>query len=177
MTSAHVQKPEKVTVSLPTHSAPCRVQLHVALKMKAELLSLGEAVHWPTSWFSINPFHSTSYIFHSGKPYAIHTKHNFTTDGQQQSKWLKSLTLKQYTFYFASTAEKPEPSFEQKQLYWFGMKRRLKLFWHSCTKGESQSSQDLKMFPSFLSIAVCERELREPLMLMITEELSLLRFP
>ena len=132
------------------------------------------------AWFSTNPFHSTSYIFHLGKSYAIPIKLNFTTDSdeEQQSKWLSSLTLKQHTFSFASTAEKPGPGFEQKQLHWFGMKRHLKLFWHSSTKGEGHSFWDLKMFPSILSIAICERELREPLMLMITEELSLLRrFP
>lgn len=118
--------------------------------------------------------------FPSQKVFCHPQRINFSTDRdqEQQSKWLISLTLKQYTFYFASTAEKPGPGFEQKQLYWFGMKRHLKLFWHSSTKGEGQSFQDLKMFSSFLSIAICERELREPLMLMITEELSLLRrFP
>lgn len=154
-------------------------QLHVALRVKAELPSLGKAVHCPAAWLSTNPFHSTSYILHLRKFSVISTKLNFTTDSDEepQIKWLSSLTLKECTFYFASTAEKPGPGFEQRQLYWFGMKRHLKLFWHSNTKGPGQSFQDLKMFPSFLSIAVCERELREPLMLMITEELSLLRFP
>lgn len=151
-------------------------QLQVALGVKAELLSLGEAACCPAAWLSTNHFYSISYVCHIRKSSAIPTKLNFTTDNdeKQRSEWLRSLTLKQYTFYFASTAEEPGPGFEQKQLYWFGVKRHLKLFWHSNTKGEGQSFQDLKMF---LSIAICERELREPLMLMIAEELSLLRFP
>lgn len=150
------------------HAAP-----HVTLRMKAEFTSLGEAVYWSAAWLFPSPFHSTSYIFHFGKSSAISIKLNFTADSdeEQQNKWLGSLTSKQNAFYFASTTEKSG------QLYRFGMKRHLKLFWHSSTKGEGQSFQDLNMFPSFLSIAICERELRERLMLMITEELSLLRFP
>lgn len=179
VTAEHVQKPEEATIPLPPYSAPRWVQLHATPRMKAELTSLGEAAHWSAAWLSSNPFHSTSYIFHFGKSSAVSIKLNFTTDSdeEQQKKWFGSLAVKQFTFYSVSTTEKSGPGFEQKQLYWFGMKRHLKLLWHSSTKGEGQSFWDLKMFPSFLSIAICERELRGPLMLMITEELSLLRFP